>query len=171
MRSAWGHVTHPCQRGLRVWEVTSGQEHYGPQTNQLQRAGYQGVPGTLSLFLREPGPLHAILGALKRESEREKEHVCALQTPGEASRIRLLGQFVSPLLVPWTFPRICHMPRGCQNAQWAQGRSWGPKKQERGCDSATRELRTHCWGHSDEQDKQSLVVELLVLAVVGSEDH
>ena len=67
LRSAWGHVTHPCQRGLWVWEVTSGQERYGPQTNQLQRAGYQGVLGTLSLFLREPGPLHAILGARKRE--------------------------------------------------------------------------------------------------------
>lgn len=127
MRSAWGHVTHPCQRGLRVWEVTSGQEHYGPQTNQLQRAGYQGVPGTLSLFLREPGPLHAILGALKRESEREKEHVCALQTPGEASRIRLLGQFVSPLLVPWTFPRICHMPCGARMPSGPRGGHGGPR--------------------------------------------
>lgn len=79
MRSAWGHVTHPCQRGPWVGEVTSGQERYGPQTNQLQRAGCQGVPGTLSLFLREPGPLPAILGALKRERERKNMYVpCGL---------------------------------------------------------------------------------------------
>lgn len=64
------------------------------------------------------------------------------------------------------------MPRGGQDAQWTQGRSRGPKKQERGSDSATRELRTYCWGHSDGQDKKSLVVVgLLGLAVVGSEGH
>lgn len=64
------------------------------------------------------------------------------------------------------------MPRGGQDAQWVRERSQGPKKQESGSDSATCEPRTWYRGHSDEQDRQSLiVVELLVLVVVGSEDH
>lgn len=165
MRSAWGHVTHPCQRGLWVWEVTSGQEHYSPQTNQFQRAGYPGVRGTLSLFLREPGPLHAILGARKRESERERKSVfvpCGLLG-------RLLESGCEGNLCPLT--GSVDFPKDLPHATWAQGRSRGPKKQEHGSDSVTRELRTYCWGHSDGQDKQSLVVGLLGLAVVGSEGH
>lgn len=170
MCSAWGHVTHPCQRGLRVWEVTSGQERYGPQTNQLQRAGYQGVPGTLSLFLREPGPLHAILGALKRVRERKSMYMPC----------RLLGRLLESgcegnLCPPHWFRGLsqgfatCHV--GARMPSGPRGGRGGPRSRSMGSDSATRELRTHCWGHSDEQDKQSLVVELLVLAVVGSEDH
>ena len=138
LRSAWGHITHPCQRGPWVREVNSG-----PQTNQLQRPGCQGVPGTLSLFLREPGPLPAILGALKSERERKSMYVpCGLL--GRLLESGCEGHLRPPSLVLWTFPKICHMPCGGQDAQGAR---W-PKKQESGSDSATCEPRTWYRGHT-----------------------
>lgn len=164
MRSAWGHVTHPCQLvGLRVWEVTSGQS-----ITVRRRTSSRGwVPRcakvlprcTLSLFLREPAHSMPSSGLLRERVRERKSMYVPCRLLGRLLESGCEGQFVSPSLVPWTFPRICHMSRGCQNAQWAQG-GRGPRSRSMGLGLCHRELRTHCWGHSDEQEKQSLVVEL-----------
>ena len=151
---------HPCQQGPWVGEVNSG-----PQTNQLQRPGCQGVPGTLRLFLREPGPLPAILGALKSERERKSMYVpCGLLG-------RLLESGCEGHLRPphW----FCGLSQGF--ATWLVGtrmpRGTGSPRSRRV--ALTLPLVNQGHGAGDiQQDRQSLVVvELLVLVVVGSEDH